>query len=208
MGAFAVERDLLVLEPGVFARVVWVGQRVVSGVGSLAGGVLTLTSFDTDLAGGGVGPGSVAVVSGAALEVVERTGPTTASVSRPRAMDDDPAILPGDGSGLAVSVVSYAAQIGEVHRRVMGMLGLAAGQEGAVLDVVSLRRLEALGALHLIYASASAAGAGASLEWEKAEWYRVRFDTERRRIAARVDLDGDGVAEAVRRPTAARFIRV
>jgi len=36
---------------------------------------------------------------------------------------------------------------------------------------------------------------------ERAEMYRARFGEERERVVAAVDLDGDGVAEASRRPS-------
>ena len=86
----------------------------------------------------------------------------------------------------------------------------AAGEPDAssVINTEDLARLEALGALHLIYAGASAVAAGSPIEAEKAEWYRRRFMEERGRVVAQIDLDGDGRADAVRRPTAMRFVRL
>jgi hypothetical protein len=64
----------------------------------------------------------------------------------------------------------------------------------------SLRLVEALGALHLIYAGASVAGdpgveGGAA---GRAQIYRSRFEQARRLAAARIDTDSDGIADATR----------
>jgi hypothetical protein len=185
-------------------------------MGSISGGTLTMASQDTGFDTAGVDAGSVVVAGGAAFEVVSRLSASSLGVSRLRAFESDDAIPPVNMADVAVSVSTFAPQIADVHRRLLRMLGIEpAGTEGidvvteaAVTNGAELARLEALGALHLIFAGAAAATRGLSPEWEKAEWYRVRFDDERRRVEARLDVDGDGVVEAVRRPTAVRFVRV
>ncbi len=49
---FALDRDLLALEPNLFRDAAWAGQRVVSGVGDVAGETLTLLTQDVDFEGG------------------------------------------------------------------------------------------------------------------------------------------------------------
>src|SRR3954470_14123560 len=69
---FASDRDLLAMEPNLFRDVGWVGQRLVSGTGGVAGTTLTLTAQDVDFEDGGVGAGCVVLVDGAPYEVLAR----------------------------------------------------------------------------------------------------------------------------------------
>ncbi|MAY75639.1 MAG: hypothetical protein CMJ31_13170 [Phycisphaerae bacterium] len=210
--AFAVDRDLLALEPSLFERVWWIGQRLVSGTGSLSGSMLLMSSQDVAFDAARITMGHVVVVGGVTLEVVVPAGATSLGVSRVRPTDESEVIPPGDIENAAVRLVTFAPQIEDVHRRVLRMLGVDPdGGEGsldasAVLNGHSLARLEALGALHMVF-SASSVG-GDSIEREKAEWYRVRFDQERRRVRARIDLDGDGRADVTRRVSVSRVVRV
>jgi hypothetical protein len=67
----------------------------------------------------------------------------------------------------------------------------------------------ALGALHLVYTAATAPDANwnTSNEFSRAQTYRERFAAERQRIAARLDLDGDGEPDATRRLNLIQFVR-
>lgn len=208
--AFAADRDLLVLEPAVFERVAWVGQRRVSGEGDVAGSVLTASQADSSFDAAGVGAGSVVLIEGVAREVLTLEGPMSLGVSRLRDTAAGAAVPLADASGVGFAVWTFGPQLEDVHRRVLRMLGLGddGGPGGAgVTNPESLRGLEALGALHLIYAGASAAGGSGSVEAERAAWYRARFAEERSRVAARIDLDGDGVADVIRRPGVAAMRR-
>jgi hypothetical protein len=60
--------------------------------------------------------------------------------------------------------------------------------------------LEALGALHLIYASAGAPGRGGEGYLDRSRIYQQRFSMERGSVVALIDLDGDGIAETRRHP--------
>lgn len=71
--------------------------------------------------------------------------------------------------------------------------------EASVKSPWALRLLVSLGALHLVYAAASALAPVGSPLRERAEMYRERFAAERQRVAARIDTDGDGEPDAVRR---------
>jgi len=209
---FARDRDLLALEPNLFETTAWVGQRLLEGTGDVSGTTLTLTSpgsFESS----GVGAGSVVVFNGVAHEVVERLGSSSVMVSRMRGSETDAPVAPPSAVDGSVQVPSFGPQLGLVHAQVLRMLGIEPGDnearpsEADVTNPEALRLVEALGALHLIYAAASAlspAGSGLS---ERASLYRELFAQERMRAAARVDLDGDGRADATRRLNVVQFIR-
>lgn len=207
---FAKDRDLLVLEPGVFREVLWLGQRLVRGVGSVSGTTLTMTSQDVGFDDAGVEAGHVVVIDGVALEVIARVSAGELEVSRLRASETGAPVGAGSIVSQVAEVSSFAPQIALTHAQVLRMLGLEASGRGApseddVVNPGDLRLIEALGALHVVYASAAAAGAG-ELAF-KAAMYRERFSAERQRASARVDLDGDGAPDSIRRMNVTQFVR-
>lgn len=213
---FATDRDLLALEPNVTRDAAWAGQRLVKGVGGIGGTTLTMTSQDVGFDSAGVGAGAIVVVGGTGYEVLERTGATTLTVSRVRASGDDPAIMPSPVSGAGVEVVTYAPQRALVHAQILRTLGVEPGaiaepgeaSEASILNPGALVMLEALGSLHLIFAAAGALAGEGSPVWQRAAMYRERFGAERSRVVVRFDLDGDGLADAARRPGIPPLARV
>ncbi|GJM19276.1 MAG: hypothetical protein DHS20C14_14890 [Phycisphaeraceae bacterium] len=213
--AFATDRDLVVLEPGVFRDAAWTAQRVSVGGGGVSGITLTLSTGGPDFEAVGVGPGMVALIDGAPVEVIERTGASTLTVSRVRGIVEDAPIPLAVDASVKIEVYTFAAVLAGVHRRVLRMLGIEPDGDGsddalaesAITNPSALARLEALGALHAIYSAASAAGPVGTEMGERAEAYRMRFSDERQRAAARVDLDGDGVPDATRRLNVIQFVR-
>lgn len=209
---FAADRDLLVLEPNLFRDVQWTAQRLVSVTASVSG--TTLTAAGADFVAAGVTTGHVALVDGTPCEVISRTSATVLVVSRPRGGLDDAAIPPAAASNKALTIHTFGPQIAIVHGQVLRMLGIdpdePAGEvargaltEAAVLNPRALRLVEALGALHLVFAGAAAIAGSAVGGLEigpaaRARFYRERFDEARRLAAARIDTNGDGVADATR----------
>jgi len=212
---FATDRDLLVLEPGLLGHVAWVGQRLVFGIGSVTGTTLTMGSQDNGLLAQGVGAGSIVSIGGVGYEVVAVTSESVAAVSRLRGSADGPAVALADLTGVEVAVCTFGPQIADAHRRVVRMLGLepsgeAAAEEldeTAVVNPSALARLEALGALHVVYAGASAGQGPGSPAAVRAAMYLERFGTERGAVVAKLDTDGDGVADAARRPGLSQLVR-
>ncbi len=200
---FALDRDLLALEPNLFRDAAWAGQRVVSGVGDVAGETLTLLTQDVDFEGAGVGAGHVVVVSETVYEVVERLSATEARVSRLRPGRGGAVVAPTPVTNKGVAVVTFGPQIAVVHAQVLRLLGLGGDgpAEEAVTNPEDLVALEALGTLHLVYAAAAALAQRDSGLRARAEYYEERFMRERQGVGARVDLNGDGVPDAVRRPS-------
>lgn len=212
---FVTDRGLLVLEPSLFRDVVWVGQRLVSGVGAVSGTTLAFTSQDVGLDAAGLTEGHVVTVAGAPYEVIERLSATSATISRLRASKGDAPLPPSPATGQPIAVVSFRPQIAMIHAQVLRMLGIEPGDgasgagpnESDIKNPEALERVEALGAIHLIFAAAAALSPPNSSLWARAEMYRQRFACERQRAAARIDLNGDGQPDATRRLNFIQFFR-
>jgi hypothetical protein len=112
--------------------------------------------------------------------------------------------------------MTFRPQLEMTHRMVLRMAGIdpdaAPGPgvltEAAVTNPGALRRLEALGALHLLWAAAGAMLPDKSPANERARMYRARFDAERQRVAVEIDLDADARPDATRRLNAMMLVRV
>lgn len=213
--SFANDALLLTLEPALFRDVAWVGQRLVLGQGSCSGTALTMTSQDVLFDAAGVNAGNVVLVTGTAYEVVARVSGTVLTISRLRASNDDALIPVSGATGVEISVPTFAPQIAMVHRQVLRMIGIepdmpeADGVIGvsAIINPESLAHVEALGALHLVYAGASSALGPESPLARKAEFHRQRFADQRQRAVAMIDTDGDGQPDAVRRLNILALVR-
>lgn len=214
---FASDRDLLMYEPRLFLDTVWVGQRIVSATGVVVSGVLVVSgAMFTSI---GIEAGHVANYKDASYEVVQVLTDTQLGLSIPRASADDPVILAPDSASTTVRIHTFRHQLLIVHEQILRMIGIEpeivpgpgemAVTESSIVNPGALRRLEALGALHLIYAAASVAGplGEGSAYADKAAMYRERFAAERERVSVLIDADGDGKADAVRRPTVMHLVR-
>lgn len=212
---FAHDRDLLALEPNLLRDVGWTGQRLVSGVGSISGSTLTLSSQDVTLAAAGVTAGHTVLVDGTPYEVIDRLSATTATVSRIRPGPDEPVIPPSPASGKPVTIHTFAPQIAAVHEQILKMLGIdeSGVPESAIVNGEAFRRVEALGALYHVYCiaagpgTAELAGSLASTWLNRARMWRDRYAEALAGSAARLDLDGDGKADATRRPGVTQLVR-
>lgn len=199
---FAKDRDLYVLEPGLHKDVAWLGQKRISTIGSVVGTTLTINT--QSFVDAQVEAGAVVIFDGIVIEVVSVLSATQAAVSMMRG-DVGSAAIPGvEANTRGTAVFDYSAQRAMVHRQVLVMLGLDPDSEGFDESVVTnpgaLVRLEALGTLHLIYASAGAPGRAGEKFNQRAQMYKDRFMNERERVVATIDLDGDGIADVSRRP--------
>lgn len=209
---FTNDRQLLILEPNVFRDAGWIGQRMLQGTGSLVGPTLTLSSGSFTAAG--IGVGHVLLYDSVAVEVIGVNSSLTATVSLIRARLSDPTIPPPSSGAKPVVCWTFRPQISLVHAQVLRMLGIDPDapsddlvSEASIVNPASLLLAESLGALHLVYSAAAALSASDSSLVARAEMYRRRFGEERQRAVARVDLDGDGVADATRRLNVVQFIR-
>lgn len=209
-----LDRDLLLLEPSLFRDLSWIGQRLSRASASIAGTTITLTSPDVALDAAGITAGHVVSFEGVGYEVIARLSATAATISRPRPDPNDPVIPPTPSLTTGVAeFTTFAPQIAMVHAQLLRMLGIdpsdeeASVTEASITNPRSLVLPEALGALHLIYAAAAAPQRRDGPLFDRAEMYRRRFAQERLRAVVRLDLDGDGLADATRRLSIAQLTR-
>lgn len=211
---FARDRDLLIFEPSLPMEVDWAGQRLLdAGVGDVVGGIAVVLSQPSTIVGLGLAAGQLVRLSGVWGELIEAGLPNALAVSKLRPAPDGPPIpLAADATGVTgIRIVSFAPQLAIVHRQIIEALRLES--DGLTLDAVlnprAIARVEALGALHLIYAGAAAmtaaAGQTGSALSAKAEMYHHRFIEQRAALSARLDTNGDGEEDEVRSVNARRF---
>ncbi len=197
------DRDLLIHEPNVFVDASSIATSLLSAAdGSVSGTRLTSPSSDFEAAG--IDAGHVIVIGNQATEVVARVDATNLDVSRPRASLVDESIPPGDGSTLAIDVRTFGRMIVEVEAWMLGALGidpvdpLLPLDETAILNPQDIREAVALRTIAQAFAAASAlAPTDASLA-DRASLYSQRAADVRRQTRAVLDLDADGIADAIR----------
>ncbi|MBC7835091.1 MAG: hypothetical protein H7Y88_08310 [Phycisphaerales bacterium] len=206
---FSTDRSLLALEPNLFRDISWTGQQLLSAVGSISGTTLTLATGDA--AAVGITAGHVALVGSVSLEITARLSATTLTVSRLRASVTDPVIPPPILINQPVVITTFTPQAAIVHDTIVRLLGLDSGLEGhpTAADITNptpLALLEALGALQLIHVAASSLSPDSATA-ARAEHYRKRFAQQRTITAASIDLDSDGLPDAVRHLGFAQLFR-
>lgn len=213
--AFATDRDILVLEPLAFRDLTWAGQVVLSGSVSTAGDAAEIDSSEGDLQTAAVEAGHVMVVGAVPLEFVERLGATEATVSLLRAMPDGPTVHPAKLTAAPFYIATFTPQLDTAHRAVLRMAGIdpdapartGVPGEAQIVNPGSLRRLEALLAVHALWAAAGAVAGASEHALARAAHFAERIDAERRRVRVELDLDGDGVADAARALNAVLMVR-
>jgi hypothetical protein len=212
----ATDRDLLALEPNLFRDMGWLGQRLVSGTGSIAGTTLTLASSDVGLDDAAIGAGHVALVDQTPYEVIERLSATELTVSRLRAEEDGDVVPPTPVSGKPVAVYSFAPQIALARAGILRLLRIDPGApaegvltESSVLDAAALRWVVTLEALRLVFTGAATVEEPDVSEFAaaKAAMYEERAGRERQRLTFEIDTDGDGQPNALRRLNTAHLVR-
>lgn len=210
---FASDRHLVLLEPNLFSDVAFFGQRLVPPSGCSVSGT-TLTISGVDLAALGVAAGSVVLLDGVPLEVIERLNATQLTVSRLRAAASEATITPPAGS--SASIFTFRHQIAAAHEQLLGMIGIGASAlpgaaalaESRITNAEALWRLEALLTLRDLYRSLVSRAGGDAAPWAaRANFYAKRFDAERQRTFAAIDTDGDGVADVARYFSMVRTVR-
>lgn len=209
---FALDRDLLPFEPNLFRDIAWAGQRRVDLPAATRTGTI-LIATGADFIASDINPGAVAVHAGVTLEVVSRFSATQLNISLLRESPTAPAIPPPPATDAQLTLTSFAPQVAAVHDTLLRALGIeptdpdAAPNAADITNPAALARLEAIGALHLIFTAAAATADDRSVLWTKASLYRDRFAALRRRLAVGIDLDGDGLPDATRRLNTLHLIR-
>ncbi|MFG0329915.1 MAG: hypothetical protein ACF8PN_08460 [Phycisphaerales bacterium] len=216
-GFRATDRDLLILEPNLFRDLIFLAQRRISSSDAAISGT-TLQSNSSDFEAKAVDAGSIVTVDTVPLEVIERLSPTQLTVSLLRPLSSATPIPPTPGVNLTLRVYSFEPQITVMHERLLerlravvddGDTGLDdAALEDAVVNPWIPMRVEALGALQIIFEAALDGDAGDPVTELKASLYRERYRFALDRATIRLDLDGDGLVDATRTLRAGRLVRV
>jgi hypothetical protein len=212
---FSADRHLLSLEPNLFRDVAFLAQTLALTSGSLSAGTLTLDD-PVPTGPGAVERGGVALVGRTALEILTVSSSTSLIVSLSRPDPTGPQILPANRAADPVAITSFRPQLAIIHRQLLAMLGInpdaapAPGivTEADILNPQDLSLVESLGALHLIYSAAAAALSDTSPQARRAEMYRQRFNEERWRARAEIDLNADGAADATRTLNVSHLVRM
>ncbi len=203
MMVLTTDRDLLIHEPSVFIDASSIATSLLSAAdGSVTG--TRLTSASSDFQAAGIDAGHVIVIGTQATEVVTRVDPTNLDVSRPRAALTEVKIPPGDGATLSIDVRTFGRMIAEVEAWILGALGIDPADptlpldETAILNPGDIQEVVALRTIAQAFAAASArAPTDASLV-DRATLYSQRAVEVRRQTKAVLDLDADGIADAIR----------
>lgn len=216
---FASDRDLLVVEPGLLREVAWLGQRLAASASVEIGSGGTTVTDASGPFGSGVVVGGVGLLDEVPVEIVEVVSATELGVSLVRADLEGPSIgVAGLGATASFVVLTFAPQIAAVHGRLLRGLGLSEEPADEGSDVLGEDQLtnrhdlvdvEVAGALALVYSAAVplSSQAMSSVIEAKAVRHRDRYAALARSVVARIDLDGDGRADVVRRLGSARMVR-
>jgi len=213
--AFATDRDLLLLEPNLFRDIEFASQLLVSGTDGAVSGT-SFTSVAANFVTAGVAPGHLVGLSDLFVEVVEVVSSTELTISLLRAHVGDAPVPPPPGASIPYVVRSFLPQLEMVHRQVMRAAGIEPDGAGEPSDAATVKDVlngdeialvESLGALESIFASATSMLADEPYLRLRAASYRDRFSSARQRARVRLDLDGDGVVDAVRHLNVVQFVR-
>ena len=197
------DRDLLIHEPSVFVDASSIATSLLSAADGTVSGT-RLISAGSDFQAAGIDAGHVIIVGTQALEVVTRVDPTNLDVSRPRATLTEVNIPPGDGTTLSIDVRTFGRIIAEVEAWILGALGIDPADptlpldETAILNPGDIQEAVALRTIAQVFAAASANSPTDASLADRAALYSLRAAEVRRQTKAVLDLDGDGIADAIR----------
>ena len=205
--------ELIRIEPSIFIDAPNAATTLLSAADGAVSGT-TLTSAGSDFAAAGIDAGHVAVVGNEAIEIDERLSATTLAVSRPRTSSTEEKIDPTQGTGLAITVRTFARLIEEEQLMILAALGEnptdpdAPIEESQILNVADIGRLIALRTIAQAFAVAAAADPSDLSLAQRWNVYRSRARQAMHHTAVRLDFDGDGIADATRRVDIVIFTRL
>jgi hypothetical protein len=207
---FITDIDLLRLEPALFTQAAGQDTLLLSaGDGVISGS--TLSSAGSDFAAAGIDEGHVILAGAEALEVDERSSATALLVSRPRKDSTHSRIAPAAGTGLAITVRTFARAIGRAQAAMLAALGR--GSEDELIEESMIVNDDAVAAwlaqqvaAQILAAASAAEPADAALS-AMAAFHQRQARSATHRAVIELDLDGDGEMDAVRRLDSVAFVR-
>ena len=213
---FCTDVDLLHWEPLIAAEAAFASQTLLGETPATLGGS-TLTIGVGSFTAAHVRPAQVAVLSNDAgvigcfpIVSVESASVLTISAIHEGLAAGELVPPSAAGTGLHVTVRTFAPQRQIVTELLTWMSGLTPGSAGRVLNEAVLRKPTVLGTLQLIY-NAMAVAAPADDRADlivRAELYERLYRKSLRGVTVEIDSDGDGVAEAKRLLRLVQFARV
>ena len=207
------DRDLLIMEPSVFISAGEIATRLASATDGVVAGT-GLTSATSDFEASGVAANNVAVIAGTPVEVVNRIQATQLDISLPRAAADDDKIAPGDGSSLAIEVLTFERLIQQVQQSILLDFGVDPTDPVRPLDELSLLNPQAVGSLialrtiHHAFAAAAARNPTDQSLAARASLYARLASSALRQTSCVFDLDGDGRPDTTRRLDVVTLVRI
>jgi hypothetical protein len=203
---FCTDTDLLHWEPNLFNTAAFASQTLISGVGDQSGTTFTLSSGSFTAAH--VESGQVLAVGGAAcypIHTVLSATQLTVSVLYAGLFPAEGAPVasaPPAGTGLSFAVRSFWAQRRVVSELLLRSVGVEPADVDAtpsmLLSGATLKRLCALGTLHMIYSALAAAAAEPAALNIRADLYERLYRKALGAGRIELDTDGDGAADLVR----------
>lgn len=213
----ATDTDLARIDPNLHTEILWFSQRLIKATGAISGTTLTISAFDSNFDAAQLTPGMIIVVGGIPHEVIAKLSATTAQISRIRPTSDDPLLTPAGTTGAEVLLSTFKPQLAVISEQVLRTIGLDPLQpeydwDGspmpALSNPASLRRFTSLWTLATIYIGAASMHGSDSPIAQRATRFRTLLAEERRFLAAAIDTDADGIADAMRRPGVIPLLRV
>ena len=201
------DRDLLVIEPAIFAGGGFESQQLASG----ADGVIsqtTVTSASAGFVAAKVEAGMVLCTyadvpaEGRSYEIISVDSATqlTVSILRPDRTGD--AIAPPAGSSLNYYINTFSPQVAAAETTLREKLRQIAEAEGIsgndFVDSMQFRTAVTLGALAAIFTARASNAIDTDANWVKAEHYRQLYTTTLPALRLAQDANGDGLAESTR----------
>jgi hypothetical protein len=206
------DRDILLLEPSVFVgaeAAATLLRNVLDGVVSGS----TITSASSNFVTLNIDFGHVASITDVPCEVIARPSATQLTVSLPRGATTDPLIDPAPGTGQRLKIPTFKRLIDVSEAWALGALGIDATdpiqplEPSAIVNLDALKRLIGLRVVHQAFAISAAINPASETLKDRAALYAALLDQAKRNLEVRLDLDGDGVADTVRRLDLVTYVR-
>ncbi len=210
---FATDRSLLILEPNLFVDITPAALQLLHLTDATVAGT-TLSTLQGNLITASITPGQVILLNNAPAEIIEILSANTATVSRLRMSVDDDPIPPLSGMSITAVVYSFNPQIETAHQLLMSAFTVRSQGVADQVDTTHItnqaevERVEALGALHVIYAGASLLLQDNPIVQLKADLYKDRYQMAREQLVLLLDSDEDGEPDASRNVNTATWSRV
>ena len=166
----------------------------------------TLTSLGSDFTASGVSTSEIAVVNGEPVEILLLNSATSMDVSRRRVDPVAPVLRPIPGSGLSLAILSFDLQINQHETWVLESLGIDSEHPTQPIEVEQILNPEEIKRFIAFARSSALDTESLSLE-AMAMYYANQVQDNAKRIVARIDLNGDGKVDLMRRLDASVMVR-